>query len=600
MNYFYKRHLWLLPLCIVAIWGMWAAQVVSAQANPVDITVSSDGLPTTFTDIITVTITYTVTEPTQLFYYPPADFVVVSDDGATAVPDVAPPPDLNGAGRLQWEVADSGTKVVGLRVQENAVPGQKPHRVALNEALIDEVLTLSTPVAEVVPAQSTNPDLQIISAAAVPQLVEPGQPFTVTAVIQNSGEIPANDVKMNLTPDSTVFLGLRSFPVGAIETGKPIPQSYQISTGEDTADGQYTLTVRLLNGEIEYDSKPVTITVNQSPQIPALELFAEDVYGSDPGKRGLRLEFRNNGAALPADAQLVLRYPENALSVNQALLNGANDPGAAQADGGGHAWSNLPPIDWRTEDTFVLDITEMVINPGFTTGTNVQISFVDSSGGSLAPQVSLAPDTIAKLAEGVLAPTVPPPTPTIEKIAPVIESTIAPTDGDSSEIGEPTAVPEDNEEGENSNLLQRLLIGVIVVAVLVLVVIGIYLLLNSRRQAKPNKGGILPSSTSGQPYLTSNGRSFPITTFPFTIGRGEGNNLIIDETFPQWQSMSRNHARIVQHQQGYVIEDMGSQNKLRVQGRLTERNLLRNGWQVLIGGVEFTFYDGSVSPGGSA
>jgi pSer/pThr/pTyr-binding forkhead associated (FHA) protein len=64
--------------------------------------------------------------------------------------------------------------------------------------------------------------------------------------------------------------------------------------------------------------------------------------------------------------------------------------------------------------------------------------------------------------------------------------------------------------------------------------------------------------------------------------------------------MSRNHAQIVQHQQGYVIEDLGSQNKLRVQGRLTDRNLLRNGWQLLIGGVEFTFYDGSVTPGGSA
>jgi len=107
--------------------------------------------------------------------------------------------------------------------------------------------------------------------------------------------------------------------------------------------------------------------------------------------------------------------------------------------------------------------------------------------------------------------------------------------------------------------------------------------------------------TIGQPYLLdSNGRYFFINTLPFTIGRDMSNNLIIDESFPQWQSVSREHAQIIQHSQGYVVEDRASKNKLRVQGRPTERNLLRNGWKLHVGGVEFTFFDGSNAPGGAA
>lgn len=110
-----------------------------------------------------------------------------------------------------------------------------------------------------------------------------------------------------------------------------------------------------------------------------------------------------------------------------------------------------------------------------------------------------------------------------------------------------------------------------------------------------------PRQTPAQPYLlSSDGRYFPLTTLPFTIGRDQSNNLIIDDTFPQWQTVSRRHAHIVLHPQGYVIEDQGSQNRLRVQGRLTERNLLRNGWKLHVGGVVFTFYDGTNKPGGAA
>lgn len=86
-------------------------------------------------------------------------------------------------------------------------------------------------------------------------------------------------------------------------------------------------------------------------------------------------------------------------------------------------------------------------------------------------------------------------------------------------------------------------------------------------------------------------QSFAINETPFAIGRDPANNLIIDETFPAWQTVSREHALISRHERGYVVEDLGSQNGVRVNGRLTPKNLLRSGWQVTIGGVAFRFVD---------
>ncbi len=84
---------------------------------------------------------------------------------------------------------------------------------------------------------------------------------------------------------------------------------------------------------------------------------------------------------------------------------------------------------------------------------------------------------------------------------------------------------------------------------------------------------------------------FAIHGTPFAIGRDPDNDLVIDETFPQWQTVSRQHALISRHERGYVIEDLGSQNGVRVNGRLTPKNLLRTGWPIAIGGVIFRFVD---------
>ena len=73
----------------------------------------------------------------------------------------------------------------------------------------------------------------------------------------------------------------------------------------------------------------------------------------------------------------------------------------------------------------------------------------------------------------------------------------------------------------------------------------------------------------------------------------EGITLRIDETFPRWETASRQHARIFRDPASgrVVIEDIGSQNGVYVQGRRTVRNLLKEGWAVAIGGVEFVYHE---------
>ncbi len=71
-----------------------------------------------------------------------------------------------------------------------------------------------------------------------------------------------------------------------------------------------------------------------------------------------------------------------------------------------------------------------------------------------------------------------------------------------------------------------------------------------------------------------------------------GITVRIDESLPNWDTVSRRHARIYRNETGQVIiEDTGSQNGIRVQGRPTRRNLLKNGWQVTIGSVDLIYYD---------
>lgn len=83
---------------------------------------------------------------------------------------------------------------------------------------------------------------------------------------------------------------------------------------------------------------------------------------------------------------------------------------------------------------------------------------------------------------------------------------------------------------------------------------------------------------------------FPLEQESVTIGRAEENDLVIDERFPGYQTVSRRHARLYRRAGHWVIEDLDSRNGVYVNQQRTGRNLLREGWYIGIGGVTFQFH----------
>ena len=220
-----------------------------------------------------------------------------------------------------------------------------------------------------------------------------------------------------------------------------------------------------------------------------------------------------------------------------------------------------------------------------------------------ASTLETVPTATTAVLPAVTATKLPPPTlqPTITAVAPA-----TPT----AEPVVPLATAPDATapDGDASRLVPLLLGGLFLLAALA---IGALLLMMRRRRPPPAPvappavarpvtvplppvGAEMMTRVLVPVYLELEGDApqvFPVNETPFTIGRDPGSSLPIDETIPGWQTVSREHALISRHERGYVIEDLGSQNGVRVNGRLTPKNLLRNGWQVTIGGVTFRFVD---------
>ncbi len=73
----------------------------------------------------------------------------------------------------------------------------------------------------------------------------------------------------------------------------------------------------------------------------------------------------------------------------------------------------------------------------------------------------------------------------------------------------------------------------------------------------------------------------------FEIGREAGNRLVLDDA-----EISRRHARIVPHEDGWAVEDLGSANGTWFKGQKVARASLRDGDRFRLGDSELVFYDG--------
>lgn len=85
-------------------------------------------------------------------------------------------------------------------------------------------------------------------------------------------------------------------------------------------------------------------------------------------------------------------------------------------------------------------------------------------------------------------------------------------------------------------------------------------------------------------------KEMPLTQDILTIGRKEGNDLVIDN-----QAVSGSHARIVKEEQDFSVEDLNSLNGTFVNGKKVSKYILNNGDVILIGNHTLEYF--SEKPG---
>lgn len=214
-----------------------------------------------------------------------------------------------------------------------------------------------------------------------------------------------------------------------------------------------------------------------------------------------------------------------------------------------------------------------------------------------------------------------------EATIPAVEATeVPPTEPppppENTPIPEPTATIDPNVAGQTDGeptdnngsrlALFLIIIGAIVLGVLVVGFIAWRVLRRPSKKTPTAPLGkvdtppiVAPAGTTPahskqrrpptQPYLTladEPSSRYLLQAGQTSLGRSEENDLVIDEKFPNWATVSRRHAVIMQQGEDFYIQDLESRNGIRVEGRATVKNLLRDGWQVSIGGVEFVFHSG--------
>ncbi len=79
---------------------------------------------------------------------------------------------------------------------------------------------------------------------------------------------------------------------------------------------------------------------------------------------------------------------------------------------------------------------------------------------------------------------------------------------------------------------------------------------------------------------------YPLYKETMTIGRADIADIQIDNGF-----LSRLHARVISTPEGVTIEDFESKNGIRVNAKVTPRQMLRHGDVVDLGRLRFRFID---------
>jgi uncharacterized repeat protein (TIGR01451 family) len=549
----------------------------------------------------------------QVFYWIPDGLRYISSD-----PERTPDPE-DDRQPLRWDIDqdfESTRIVITLEITDPALLDQQSqHRAAINAQRVESVEeqlpinlvnpTLATPTTQAeTSTPEARPDLQITHMEPSSNVIRPGETVTLTITLKNEGDIEASNIKLLLdTPESGFAFANDPILPDSLAPGVAHTYFVPIQALVDAPDNSYEIFVKLSLGE---DSTPIVseeIRIQiEGPKTPNYVEVNQNVIVEEDNRARLRFEFRNDGGTEGA-VQIVLHYASGSIEVIGSQLNGQSFAGALQADREGYAWLIDEPGDWRSQEPTILEVDIRVVNDP---GSMIGFSFIDRHieaqyGGPFL----LHSQNKEQLISAIPLSEAPPTLSELEHEEASIDGTIVDSDlaGD-SDSSMPDSVRDENGAMAWINDWSWLLSAAIVVLIVLALLLILIIIRRRSRSSVTEQPSVIaggsvtsllpPAFATGAPYLKmkDDNRTFAIDTFPFNIGRDEKNNLVINESFGEWQTVSRHHCQITQHTQGYVIEDLGSQNKLRVQGRPAEKNLIRNGWTVTIGAEEFIFYDG--------
>jgi hypothetical protein len=106
--------------------------------------------------------------------------------------------------------------------------------------------------------------------------------------------------------------------------------------------------------------------------------------------------------------------------------------------------------------------------------------------------------------------------------------------------------------------------------------------------------GTLPEVEATTPYLETLSRAdeqleFVLARDLITVGRGLDNDIVIDDQFIGWQTVSPRHAELRRGPTGFVLRDMNSENGTFVNSSRTGENVLEDGMTIAFGKVEFIY-----------
>jgi len=135
---------------------------------------------------------------------------------------------------------------------------------------------------------------------------------------------------------------------------------------------------------------------------------------------------------------------------------------------------------------------------------------------------------------------------------------------------------------------------VIALGALILLAAGIVVVLRVRRQKAQPAAQAAQREQVSVAFLERLGegegpRIYALHRPLIAVGRGADNDIRITADAPGALTVSRRHAQIRREDMDFIVEDVGSTNGIRVNGLATHRNLLRDGYHVSFGSVEFVF-----------